>query len=353
MDVSFVTPLGALFVLTALLPFAVYAARQRRLGAIRKALGLDRGGTRSQLPFLLALAAVPVLLGVAAAQPVIERERTLRERTDAQVFVVVDVSRSMLASAERGAPTRFERARGVALGLSQALPEVPLGVATLTDRVLPHLFPTTDSQVYAATIGRAIDVEQPPPEAFSLTVATDLNGLRAVPEKNYFLPSAQRRVLVVLTDGETQPPEDGLAPAFARRPAVETVLVHFWDADERIFETGVAESGYRPDRTSAARLDLTARLVGGEVFGESEAAGATRAVRDAVGEGETIVRREGTRRVALMPWLTLAALVPLGLVLLRRNTWWRWPGLRERLGSRRGSHADPAGARGDVLEGGR
>jgi von Willebrand factor type A domain len=324
MDVGFVTPLGALFVVTALAPLAVYVARRRRLGAIRRALGLDRASTRSQLPFLLALAAVPVLLGAAAAQPVIERERTLRERTDAQVFVVMDVSRSMLASAEQGAPTRFERARGVAFSLSQALPEVPLGVATLTDRVLPHLFPTTDSQVYAATIGRAIDIEQPPPEAFSLTVATDLNGLRAVPEKNYFLPSARRRVLVVLTDGETQPPEDGLARAFERRLAVDTVLVHFWDADERIFATGVAEGGYRPDRTSGERLDLTATLVGGEVFGEDEAAGAIRAVRDALGEGETVVRRQGSRRVALMPWLTLAALVPLGLVLLRRNTWWTW-----------------------------
>jgi hypothetical protein len=321
-DVTFVTPLAALFALSALLPLAVYVVRRRRLGEVGRTLGLATPTFGSQLSFLAALAAVPALLGMAAAQPVIETTRTVPERTDAQVFVVLDVSRSMLAAAEPGAPTRFERAREVALGLREALPDVPLGIASLTDQVLPHLFPTTDDSVYAATLARAIDIEQPPPGAFYLTFATNLNSLRSVPETGYFPASATKRALVVLTDGETQPPDEGLSRAFARRPRIETVFVRFWDAEERIYETGVAEGGYRPDARSATWLARAAELTGGRVFEEDDAAGAASAVRAALGTGETVDRKHETGRLALMPYLTLAALLPLAFVLLRRNVWW-------------------------------
>jgi hypothetical protein len=321
-DVSFVTPLGALFAISTLVPLAVLVTRRRRLGAIRSALGLEQETLRSQLPFALGLAAIPVLLGVAASQPVIETTRTVPERTDAQAFVVVDVSRSMLASSRPGAPTRYERAREVALGLSEQLPEVPLGIASLISGVLPHLFPTTDSRVYAATLTKAVDPRHAPPAPSFLTLATNLNGLRWVPELNYFPPSATKRVLVVLTDGETQPLEQELARSFDRRPRIETVFVRFWDADERIYETGVAEGGYQPDPRSEEFLARAAELVGGRVFEEDNAADAVSAVRSALGVGETVDRKHETGRLALMPYLTLLTLVPLASVLLRRNVWW-------------------------------
>ncbi len=324
MDVRFVTPLGATFALSALVVLAVFARRRRRLSEIQQALGLERPTLRSQLPLLLALAAVPVLLGIAAAQPVIETTRTLPERTDAQVFVVVDVSRSMLAGAEPGAPTRFDRAREIALGLRQEFPEVPFGVASLTDRVLPHLFPTVDGSVYAATLTRSLGIEEPPPGAYYLTVATNLTSLRLVPEKHYFSASAKQRVLVVLTDGESQALEPDLARAFKRRPGIDTVFVHLWDAEERIYETGVEEGGYRPD-PSEDTLARAAALVGGQVFDEDDAPAAAAAVSAALGEGETIAQERESGRLALMPYLTLAAILPLGAILLRRNVWWSRP----------------------------
>lgn len=326
MGVVFVTPLGALFALTALGPLAVFVWRRRRLQQIRRSLGLEEPMPGSQLPILFALAAVPALLGIAAAQPVIETERTLPERTDAQVFVVLDISRSMLASAGPGAPTRFERAREIARGLRDSVPEVPVGVASFTDWVLPHLFPTADARVFAATLARAIDIERPPPGAFYLTVATNLNSLRSVPETGYFPPSAKKRVLVVLTDGETQPLEDDLARAFRRRPRIETIFVHVWGSKERIYETGVEEGGYLPDTRSVASLERAASLVGGQVLAESDSSGLANAVREAVGEGATVARAHESGRLALMPYLTLAALLPLGFLLLRRNLWWGgWP----------------------------
>jgi hypothetical protein len=321
-EIRLITPLGALFALTAVVPLLVFFLRRRRLASIRAALRLPAPTRRSKLPVLIALAAVPALLGLAAAQPVVETTRTAPERTDAQAFVVVDVSRSMLAAGRPGEPTRFERAREIALDLREAVPEVPLGVASITDRVLPHLFPTTDDALYASTLRRALDIEKPPPGAFYLTQATNLNALRAVPEKGYFPDSAKKRVLVVLTDGETQALEPGLDQAFNRRPRVETVFVHVSRPDEQIYETGIAEGGYRADPGSAASLDRAAAVVGGRVFGEDDSAGIGAAVRELIGEGPTVNRRQETGRLGLMPFLTALALVPLAFVLLRRNVWY-------------------------------
>lgn len=324
------TPYAALFALSGVVPLAVVLERGRRHREIRRALGLAEAPLRSQLRLVVALAAIPALLGLAATQPVLSTERTVRERLDAQVFVVLDVSRSMLAAEKPGDPTRFERARAVALRLREQLPEVPFGLASLTDRVLPHLFPTSDGAVFAATLERSLGIERPPPGAFYLTVATSLNALRVLPEKRYFPPSARRRVVLVLTDGETEPPLADLATRFRRGPRIETIFVRFWGAGERIYETGVAEDGYRPDPRSAALLARAAALGGGRVYEEGEVEAAAQALRRAVGEGETAKRRLGSARLPLMPYLTLAALLPLAFVLLDRNRWWESPLARRR-----------------------
>ena len=107
-------------------------------------------------PARACLAAVPVLVGVAAAQPVVTSARTVPQRSDAEVFIVLDTSRSMLASSSSGEPSRFERAREDALALQAELPGVPIGIASLTDRVLPHLFPTVDQRVFRETMREAV-----------------------------------------------------------------------------------------------------------------------------------------------------------------------------------------------------
>jgi hypothetical protein len=42
-------------------------------------------------------------------------------------------------------------------------------------------------------------------------------------------------------------------------------------------------------------------------------------VADLVGDGPTTTREHEGKRRALMPWITLATVVPLEFVLLRRN----------------------------------
>ena len=84
-------------------------------------------------------------------------------RRDADVFIVIDTSRSMLAATAAGAPTRFERATAIAKRLRDATPTAAVGIASLTDRVLPHLFPTEDRAEFDVTLRDAIAVQRPPP----------------------------------------------------------------------------------------------------------------------------------------------------------------------------------------------
>ena len=318
MDISLLTPLAGLLVLAAGVPLTVFAGRERRAARIRRALSLAPSSARARAPVAGALTLVPVLLGIAATQPVLERTRALQERSDAEVFFVLDTSRSMLASASAEAPTRYERAAAASRELQLELPEVPVGLASITSRVLPHLLPTTDSRVLEETLRESMGVDRPPAASF-VELATSLGALDDVPRGNYFSPLAEKRLLVVFTDGETQEVEPGLARAFTRRPRIETIFVRYWAADERIYETGAADSGYVPLPSGAPRLERARRLVGGRVFDEKELAEVRAAATSVLGSGPTRARELEGRRLALMPYLTLAAFVPLAFLLWRRN----------------------------------
>ena len=225
----------------------------------------------------------------------------------------------MLASASFGAPTRLERVQAHAEELRAQLPGVGVGILSLTDRLLPHLFPTVDESVFRSTLTKSIGIERPPPTFFFSTRATQLSALAGIPERRGFSPSARKRVLVVYTDGESQPVDEELTRAFARRPRIETLFVHVWDDDERIYETGLPERGYASDPASRAGLTRAAALVDGRVFPESEVPRRPRRSRPHSAPGaDPRARLEGERR-ALMPGMRPFALLPLGLVLLRRN----------------------------------
>lgn len=315
-SLSFLTPLGALVALAGLLPLALHVLRERRAREVRRTLGVPEpapGPTRS---LLAALVALPLLAGIAAAQPVLDRAKPRLERLDAEILFAFDTTRSMHASGGARQPTRFDRARDLADDVRAAFPRVRAGAITVTDRVLPHLFPTIDGSSFRATVARSIAVERPPP-AGSAARATDLNALAAVARHAYFSPTARTRLLIVLTDGESRRVQ-GRLPAALRRERIRTIFVHVWAADESIFVTSRPERAYRPDPGSRRTLDRFAAAVDGSVFSESEVAGAIRRARTELGSGPTRPRRQRDL-FALMPWTVLAAALPLALVLRRRN----------------------------------
>ena len=319
MGLSFLTPVAVLFGLLAAIPLAVFVGRRRRSHQVRSALGLADGDAgRSWLPLALCLAAVPVLVGIAAAQPVITSVRTVPQRSDAEVFVVVDTSRSMLASAGSGEPTRFERAQDDVVALQEALPEVPLGLSSFTDRVLPHLFPTVDRRVFGETTREALGIERPPPSTSFGTNVTSLDALGVLPTLAFFTPAVKKRALVVFTDGESQPVST-LGTDFAQKPSIDVTFVRMGDGSERIFESGVAEAGYTPDPNAGETLATAAAAVDGRVLEEGRVSEAAAAVRAELGTGPTTPRRIEGNRQALMPYVALLAVIPLGFVLYRRN----------------------------------
>lgn len=321
MEVTFLTPLAGGLGLSAVLVFAVYLERERRAADVRRALCLRGVSRTAKTPTVLALVLVPALLGLAAAQPVIDRPESRPERTDAQALVVIDTSRSMLASTGRNGATRLERARSAVISLQRSLPTIPVGLAAFTERMLPHVFPTTDARVVAATLADSMGIERARPlPTFSFAQqATTLGALAAVPRANYFAPTARRRLLVVFTDGETADVDPSLARAFRRAPRIETIFVRFWEPDERVYATGVAERSYAPDPTSQAKLARVASLVGGQVFSERALGAARNAAQRALGSGPMRPRRSEGDRIALMQYITLATLVPLAFLLWRRN----------------------------------
>jgi hypothetical protein len=320
MDVSFLSPLAALIALAALVPLAAFQVVRRRAQRARAALGLPEptGAVRAAVP--VALAAVATLLAVAAAQPVLRDRHTHRVRTDAEAWIVLDTSRSMLARRGPSGPTRLQRAKALAHGLRLGLPNVRVGIGSLTDRILPHLFPSPDLAAFDATLGDAIGIERPPPSEFLRTRVSTLTPLTDMRSANFFAPSDRKRLVVVLTDGESQP--FSLAKVGAQlqaAPRIDTIFVQVWNPGERVYTGGKPEAAYRPDPTSGATIRGLAAAAGGAAFGESNLADMIARARRDLGSGPAADVGEARGQTRLAPWVSLATILPLSFVLWRRN----------------------------------
>jgi hypothetical protein len=314
---TFVTPWGLLLAVSAVVPLAAWALLERRARRLRRAIGEPQPHALVLAPVPLALAAVAGLLGLAAAQPVTERTKRYVDLADVQAFVVLDTSGSMAASVAPGAPTRLERARAEALALRRRLPAVRFGIASLTDRVLPHLFPSGNLSLFSATLEQSIGIERPPPSVATLR-ATSLSALDSLAIRGFY--TAPRRVAVVFTDGEA----DGVTPQVAadlERARIRIVFVQVWRPTERIYTGGVPDPSYRPDRTSGANLRTAARVTGGEALGEGDVSALLSAVRTRLEtSGRTVKLTEhDVQQVPLAKWFVLAAALPLAFLLWHRN----------------------------------
>ena len=308
--VSFLTPRAALLAPLAIVPMVAFVIAGRRVDRVRALLQLPVPRTaRGRLRVLLP-AAVVLLLVLAAMQPVVQTRTGLRARTDAQVFIVLDTSRSMAAAPSPGAPTRLARAKRVAIALGARLPGVPLGVATFTDRVLPDLFPTSDAGAYDSAV-QSVGVESPPPRDVN-TVATGFDALTEPATEGFFAPSARRRALVVITDGETRPFDPNAIADTLRGRRIALAVVRVGGAGDRVWGgAGRPEANFRPD-PAGARLSV-ARLA--EAFGELPSADPASVARSAVGSGPTSVVGVEPRDRALAPLVAVLALAPLALLL--------------------------------------
>jgi hypothetical protein len=315
---SFLSPLASLFVLAAGIPLAALALTERRAARIRSLLGLAPGARRALVPPVAALVMLAVLVGIAAAQPVVVRAKRVGQRSDAQAWIVLDTSLSMSAAAAPHAPSRLARAKRIALELEQALPGVPVGIASMTDRVLPDVLPTVDEGLFRRTLAQSVGIDQPPPSEPHKGRATTFDALGPVATSHFFSPDVRHRLLVVLTDGESARISPVLKLDFHHN--LTGLFVHVWAPGERIFDArGRAVAGYRSDPASADDLRSIASITGGRVYEEHELGPIEADARASLGPARTQELVAGYGRIPLAPWLVLAGVVPLGFLLRRRN----------------------------------
>ena len=306
---TFLTPFCLFFTLVSLLPLAAALVSRVRTEVVRKRLRLPAPERATELRPLLAASAV-ALLGLAAGPPALSRSSHPQSRTDVQAVFVLDTSRSMAASASPTSATRLDRAAAAAITLRNAIPDVPAGVLTLTDRVLPDLLPVPDVGGFDGVVNRAVRIESPPPQATSVR-ATTYSALGQIATGDVFPPAATRRIVVLLTDGESGPVGTSeLARALA---GYRFEAVRFWASDESVYNAdGRAESAYRPDPSGRAVLSDLASSLGGKSFEQGQVKEATRYLRSLVGSGHTVAgAATEEHRYPLGPYVALAGLLVL------------------------------------------
>jgi hypothetical protein len=334
----FLTPLAGFVALAAAVPltaFAVSAARNARGRAVLDLAPPPPDRTA------LALATIALLLGLAAAQPAWRSDTGRRIRTDAQAIFVFDTSRSMGASASRHAPRRLAQAQAAAIRLRGAIPEVPSGVASLTTQLLPHLFPTANEAVFDSTVEKVIGVEQPPPPASQYgSSGTSFGALQYLRNQGFFTPSSTKRLVVLLTDGESGPydPEATASPLVGptsstsfggsstkAEPPISLVIVRFGHPSDRIYAgDGSVEAEYRPDPQAAAIVSALATAARGRAYPAAKIGGAARGIRELIGSGKEKTRGLRTRTTDLARYVAAAAAAAMAIVLWKRNLAGAW-----------------------------
>jgi hypothetical protein len=320
MPIHLVTPLAALVALLGLVPLTLVLVVERRNARSRALLGLPEPPRSSWWTLPVAIALLVAALGLAATQPIVRHSRPHLSRVDAEAFVAVDISRSMKASATAHSASRLDRARRIALQIRSALPEVPTGIGTFTDRPLPLLLPTPNRTAFTAAVTKSLGIEQPPGLQNSTTISS-FDAVAPFPLEGYFAASAKKRLLVILTDAEsTGFNEAGVRTSFEAKPRTAVVLVRIGRAGERVFDaSGQPESAYIPPPATGETLRSFLDATHGRAYDEGHVGGAERAVQVTLGSGPTVTLGSSSGGHDLAPWLVVAAAVPLVVVLRRRN----------------------------------
>jgi hypothetical protein len=332
-SLTFTSPLAAVVALVGLVPLAVVLAERERLRRVCVQLGLRPPTERRTVSALVALVLLVALLALAAAQPVAATRKTEQGRADAEAFFVFDTSRSMGASSRPGSPTRLDRARADGKALRTSLPSLPTGVASLTDRTLPHLFPSMSVNDFNATLDESLGIDRPTSSlGYGDALGTKLGALSDLVAAHYFSPSSKRRIVIVFTDGETLPESLSALPTLFRQGNVTPFFFQYWGRNERVYdEDGRLNPAYAPDPALTEPLATLTQVLSSRVYKPGETAEAAAAIRTAIGSGPMATRGRELSSRLLTPYFVLLALLPLGF-LLGRDDWSSWRRRRSRSG---------------------
>lgn len=341
MTVEFTAPWNLLCLL-ALVPLAgVCLLVHRRGRAAAAALRLPTEGDRRAFSMPLLLCGAAALVALAAARPAIATPSDQPVRTDAEAYVVVDTSISMLARARRVDPTRIAVARRVALALANELPaNLRLGLAVMPQGILPVLAPTTDRGLLRLVLARTARVGRVPAKpqdelipatgaapsaerAHSPYVATNLTALKTLVAAPFFDRKTTKRFAVLVTDAESSSFRTASVVRELARAKVHLLVIKIGSAHDRLWRPirghVVLDPGYAPAIGSYGAVARLARSFGSGVYGPGATASAAARARRLLGSGPQVVTRRLDRNIPLGPYLALlgfvVAAVPLAPVV--------------------------------------
>ena len=218
--------------------------------------------------------------------------------------------------------TRLDRARAIGYRLRAALPDVPMGLGTFTDRPLPILLPTTDARgVHRGRPRLARD--RGPAGARDQHDDLELRRRRALPARGVLRPEDQeapardrhRRREHELQRGGRARQLQGTAP-YGGRPDPDG---HARRARLRL--DGAPRVGLHPaarDRGHAQAVPRRRRAARRSARGTTRPARSPPLARRSAPAPQARIGTTSDRR-ELAPWLVLAGVFPLGFVLRRRN----------------------------------
>jgi hypothetical protein len=315
---TFLTPRAALVAVAGLVPVLALLAANRRARVVASRLGLVSTPRRVAGSACLAAGAC-LLVAVAAAQPALRTTERRQVRSRSEISFVVDVSRSMAAAPSVGGRSRLARARSVVSRLHDSVADVPSGLAGLTDRVLPFLFPTVDSATFDETLRRSVAIEAPPPEQVS-TNATSFLALTAVTQDGFFGAATSRRTCVLVSDGETRPyPTVTVADALDGTNGCRLIVVRVGGGADRVYGLdGTPEANFVADPAAAANVRALADAAGGRAFDDDQLGAAVAALRADAETGPLRSAASAPSLTALGPFAGAAALIlVIGLAGLR------------------------------------
>jgi len=309
----FLTPKAALVGLAFAMPLATLAIRERAAERVRSELTLSRPRLARVVARPLGLVVLAALIAIAAAQPTIRTTDSTPVRSDAELYLTFDVSRSMLAALTPGAVVRMERARALGARLHAALRDIPTGVATLTNVMMPLLFPTGDARGVDAVINHSLRIMQPPPVQYTTARASSLGTLSLAADRSYFDPSAHKRVLVVFSDLDSDYFSLYGTLRLLRQHHIEPFVVRIAAAGERIYTTSGRPYPYVS--VSTVTVDQL-RRAHWHAFEENDTARLIHEIRSYLGRGPVGTSGLVESQRSLAPLFALAALALTALLVL-------------------------------------
>ena len=332
---------GALVGLLLLAPLVWFELRRvRRERRAARALGLEPQRIWRAAERAVCAGIVVALVVFAASEPSLRQTKRVQLRQDAEAYLFVDASASMLASASPSAPTRLQQARTAGERFAQALPpDLPLGAGALPQAPLPLTMPIGDRQLFITTINRQTNPGTLPEQYYGGVTATNFSNLSLLTSARFFRKESKHRIVIVLTDAEGPSFDSTAVAAALQKQHIKLVVVRFGSSGDRIWlhppnHAPVLVTKFASDLSGLGELRLLTSETGGAFYDQSQVGGAIHKVTRLAGHGpDRPAQPIALYADSLGPYAVLAALpflawlaggllpltTPLGLRARRRG----------------------------------